>query len=161
VSQSVRSVVGPMREPLVFSMRVALRQPQAAYSTGPRRAAPEGRGLRAGRAMVDGLAARFPGGLQSGSHPAIRIPEPALGYPRSHRRLPAPGAQAGTTTAPRGLKRRKDLISEMVDSGAEFVREGGSHTIFRNGRTGSLIPVPRHAEIGESLARKIVRDAKR
>jgi len=49
----------------------------------------------------------------------------------------------------------------MVDSGAELVREGGSHTIYRNGRTGVLIPVPRHAEIGETLARKIVRDAKR
>jgi predicted RNA binding protein YcfA (HicA-like mRNA interferase family) len=49
----------------------------------------------------------------------------------------------------------------MVESGAELVREGGSHSIFRNGRTGTLIPVPRHAEIGESLARKIVRDAKR
>lgn len=40
------------------------------------------------------------------------------------------------------------------------IREGGSHTIFRS-RTGALIPVPRHAEIGESLARKIVRDARR
>ena len=49
----------------------------------------------------------------------------------------------------------------MVESGAERVREGASHTIFRNGRTGTLIPVPRHAEIGESLARKIVRDARR
>jgi predicted RNA binding protein YcfA (HicA-like mRNA interferase family) len=48
----------------------------------------------------------------------------------------------------------------MLDSGAELVREGASHTIFR-GRNGKLIPVPRHAEIGESLARKIVRDAKR
>ncbi len=48
----------------------------------------------------------------------------------------------------------------MLESGAELVREGGSHTIFRS-RTGALIPVPRHAEIGESLARKIVRDVKR
>ncbi len=48
----------------------------------------------------------------------------------------------------------------MLDSGAELLREGGSHTIFRS-RTGALIPVPRHTEIGESLARKIVRDVKR
>jgi mRNA interferase HicA len=65
------------------------------------------------------------------------------------------------TSAPRGLKKRKDLIREMINSGAELVREGGNHTIFRNGRTGALIPVPRHAEIGDSLARKIVRDAMR
>jgi len=48
----------------------------------------------------------------------------------------------------------------MDDSGAELLRAGGSHTIFRS-RTGMLVPVPRHAEIGEGLARKIVRDAKR
>jgi mRNA interferase HicA len=73
------------------------------------------------------------------------------------RRLPT----AGVTSAPRGLKKRKELIREVLDSGAELLREGGNHTIFRNGRTGALIPVPRHADIGESLARKIVRDARR
>jgi mRNA interferase HicA len=111
--------------------------------------------------MVGGFTARLPGRIQPGAHPTLRIPEPALGHPRSRRRLPAPGAQAGTAPPPRSLKKRKDLVREMLDSGAELVREGGNHTIFRNGRTGSLIPVPRHAEIGESLARKIARDAKR
>ena len=113
------------------------------------------------RALVDGFVAGLPGRVQPGYYPARRVPEPALSHSRSRRRLPPPGAPAGTTTAPRGLKKRKDLIREMVESGAELVREGGSHSIFRNGRTGTLIPVPRHAEIGESLARKIVRDAKR
>jgi mRNA interferase HicA len=111
--------------------------------------------------MVDGLAAYVPGRVLAGPHAAVRLPEPGPCPSRPRRRLPPPGASAGTTTAPRGLKKRKDLIRDMLDSGAELVREGGSHTIFRNGRTGTLIPVPRHAEIGESLARKIVRDAQR
>ena len=57
--------------------------------------------------------------------------------------------------------KRKDLIRELVRHGAELVREGGSHTIYRNQRTGELIPVPRHGEVAEKLAQKIVRDAKR
>ncbi len=111
--------------------------------------------------MVGGLDAGVSGRVQPGPHPTLGIPEPALGYPRSRRRLPAPSKEASKAPAPRRLKKRKDLVREMLDSGAELVREGGSHTIFRNGRTGTLIPVPRHAEIGESLARRIVRDAKR
>jgi len=159
VSTMIRSVVGRQSEPLVFSARAARREAQAACPIGGSVAATGGRGLRARWSLVDSLAAGVSGRLQSGAHSASRLPEPALGHPRSRRRLPAPGAQAGATT-PRGLKKRKDLIREMVDSGAELLREGGSHTIFRS-RTGMLVPVPRHAEIGEGLARKIVRDAKR
>ena len=110
--------------------------------------------------MVGGLDAGLPRRVQPGAHEAIGLHKPALGHPRPRRRLPAPGPQAGAPSAPRGLKKRKDLIREMLDSGAELLREGGSHTIFRS-RTGTLVPVPRHAEIGEGLARKIARDARR
>jgi len=57
------------------------------------------------------------------------------------------------------LVKRKDLIRQLAALGAELVREGASHTVYRNPRTGRNIPVPRHAEIAEGLARKILRDA--
>jgi mRNA interferase HicA len=57
--------------------------------------------------------------------------------------------------------KRKDLIRRIVELGAVFDREGGDHTIYRNPRTGSLVPVPRHAEINELTAKKIIRDASR
>jgi mRNA interferase HicA len=136
-------------------------QPQAARSIETGRIAPQRCRLRAERAVVVGLVACLPGRIQPRSHATLGIPELALGYPRSRRRSSAPGSQGAAAPVSRGLRKRKDLIREMLDSGAELVREGGNHTIFRNGRTGTLIPVPRHHEIGEPLARKIVRDAKR
>jgi hypothetical protein len=47
----------------------------------------------------------------------------------------------------------------MTAYGAVFVREGAGHSIYQNPRTQVLIPVPRHAEVNENLARKILRDA--
>ena len=161
MSQSTGAVARSALGFLVSSRRGVLCQVQAGQSTGTNAVEASRRRLRTGRTLVGGFAACLLGGLLAGAHAAVRLPKPAPGHPRSRRRLPPPGAPAGTTTAPRGLKKRKDLIREMVESGAERVREGASHTIFRNGRTGTLIPVPRHAEIGESLARKIVRDARR
>jgi predicted RNA binding protein YcfA (HicA-like mRNA interferase family) len=57
--------------------------------------------------------------------------------------------------------KRRDLVRQIVVLGAVLVREGAAHTIYQNPRTGQLIPVPRHAEINEALARKIVRDARK
>jgi mRNA interferase HicA len=34
-------------------------------------------------------------------------------------------------------------------------REGSRHTIFTNPATGAKVPIPRHAEIDNRLARKI------
>ena len=48
------------------------------------------------------------------------------------------------------------MATKIITPGTDTYRA----TIFR-GRNGELIPVPRHAEIGEGLARKIVRDARR
>lgn len=57
--------------------------------------------------------------------------------------------------------KRKDVIRRIKELGAVLDREGGEHSIYRNLRTGQLVPVPRHAEINELTAKKIIRDAGR
>lgn len=57
--------------------------------------------------------------------------------------------------------KRRELVQRIIDLGAVFVREGAGHTIYRNPRIDLNIPVPRHNEIAEGLARKIIRDASR
>ncbi|MBA2525413.1 MAG: type II toxin-antitoxin system HicA family toxin [Pyrinomonadaceae bacterium] len=54
--------------------------------------------------------------------------------------------------------KRADLIRHIESHGCLFVREGGSHTVFRNPATGSSTTVPRHREIKKQLARKICDD---
>ncbi|MBA3355589.1 MAG: type II toxin-antitoxin system HicA family toxin [Pyrinomonadaceae bacterium] len=54
--------------------------------------------------------------------------------------------------------KRADLIRHIQSHGCLFVREGGSHTVYRNLATGSLSTVPRHREIKKQLARKICDD---
>ena len=52
--------------------------------------------------------------------------------------------------------KRKALVKHLVRYGAEFIREGARHSIYQlNGR---FTAVPRHAEIVDSLARKICKD---
>lgn len=55
------------------------------------------------------------------------------------------------------MKRRR-LIKHLEKQGCEFLREGGSHTVFVNRRTRKATTIPRHREINEFLARKICRD---
>ena len=55
--------------------------------------------------------------------------------------------------------KRRSLIRALLDCGAEFVREGGKHSVYRNPRTSVLLEVPRHTEVPEYLARKLIRDA--
>jgi mRNA interferase HicA len=57
--------------------------------------------------------------------------------------------------------KRKELVRRLAELGAVFVREGGRHSYYVNPRTGDAIPVPRHTEIKEGLAKKILRDAER
>ena len=54
--------------------------------------------------------------------------------------------------------KRRDLIMHLEAHGCEFLREGGSHTIYVNRPKGKSSSVPCHAEINEFLARKICRD---
>jgi len=54
--------------------------------------------------------------------------------------------------------KRRDLIKRIEGFGSQLLRHGGKHDIYHNPKTGATQPVPRHKEINEILARKIVRD---
>ena len=53
--------------------------------------------------------------------------------------------------------KRVDLIRSIEASGCVLVRHGGRHDWYRNPVTGVSQPVPRHREIKEPLARRIIR----
>ncbi len=53
--------------------------------------------------------------------------------------------------------KRIDLIKAIEAFGCEFIRHGGKHDWYRNPQTGVAQPVPRHREIKESLAKRILR----
>lgn len=53
--------------------------------------------------------------------------------------------------------KKKELERKLSDAGWWFVRHGGKHDIWTDGSIEE--PVPRHAEINELLARKILRKA--
>ncbi len=53
--------------------------------------------------------------------------------------------------------KRKDLIRTLEQMGCTFIRHGGKHDWYRNVDTGMCQPVPRHVEINEHLARRIIR----
>ncbi|MCB9592819.1 MAG: type II toxin-antitoxin system HicA family toxin [Sandaracinaceae bacterium] len=57
--------------------------------------------------------------------------------------------------------KRRELIKRLTSLGATFVHEGGKHTVYRNPSTGMLLAVPRHTEIGDGLAQRLLRDAAR
>ena len=54
--------------------------------------------------------------------------------------------------------KRRDLIKRIEGFGCELLRHGGKHDIYHNPKTGSTQPVPRHREINEILAKKIIKD---
>jgi predicted RNA binding protein YcfA (HicA-like mRNA interferase family) len=53
--------------------------------------------------------------------------------------------------------KQADLIRIITANGAVFVRHGGDHDYYRNHATGISEAVPRHREIKEQLARKIIK----
>ena len=53
--------------------------------------------------------------------------------------------------------KNRDLIKKLNQAGFEMVRNGGNHDIFKKGNI--EIPVPRHKEINEMTAKKILKDA--
>jgi predicted RNA binding protein YcfA (HicA-like mRNA interferase family) len=53
--------------------------------------------------------------------------------------------------------KRVDLIRAIEGIGCEFVRHGGKHDWYRNPITGVSQPVPRHREIKDGLARRIIK----
>jgi len=56
--------------------------------------------------------------------------------------------------------KRIDLIREIEGFGCALVRHGAKHDWYRNQNTGVSQPVPRHREIKEGLAKKIIRSLK-
>lgn len=54
--------------------------------------------------------------------------------------------------------KRRDLIQRIESAGCVLLRHGGKHDIYHNPKTGATQPIPRHKEINEILARKIIRD---
>ena len=53
--------------------------------------------------------------------------------------------------------KRRDLERRLRIAGCFLKREGGSHSIWINPKNGVTETVPRHVEIKEPLARKILK----
>ncbi len=53
--------------------------------------------------------------------------------------------------------KRRELEKRLRHAGCYLKREGGSHALWINPRTGAIEAVPRHAEVKELLAKKILK----
>jgi predicted RNA binding protein YcfA (HicA-like mRNA interferase family) len=53
--------------------------------------------------------------------------------------------------------KRGDLLRHLRRHGCYLKREGGSHSLWTNPRTGEVEAVPRHTEVSDRLAAKICR----
>ena len=53
--------------------------------------------------------------------------------------------------------KRKELEKRLRKAGCYLKREGGSHSLWINPKTGVIEAVPRHAEVKELLAKKILK----
>jgi mRNA interferase HicA len=47
--------------------------------------------------------------------------------------------------------KRKAFVRELARAGCELHRHGKKHDLYRNPRNGRKAPVPRHAEVKDSL----------
>ena len=54
--------------------------------------------------------------------------------------------------------KRVDLLRKLGELGCELIRHGAKHDWYRNPSTGVSQAVPRHREVNEHLARKIIRE---
>lgn len=52
----------------------------------------------------------------------------------------------------------RDLIAHLREHGAEFLCEGGHHSVYVHRGNRKSIAVPRHREVNDSLCRKICKD---
>ena len=53
--------------------------------------------------------------------------------------------------------KNRDLILKLKKNGCVFLRHGGNHDWYHNPKTNVCQPIPRHREINERLARKIIK----
>ena len=51
--------------------------------------------------------------------------------------------------------KRRDLIKKLLDAGFVLVRNGSNHDVYAKGSVTE--PIPRHNEVPEGLARKILK----
>ena len=107
------------------------------------------------RRKVSWLFERLSGPLDPGGIPAGSQGSPSGPLRNLFRRTPSWDQKSRRIGI--GVKRR-DLISKVESAGAVLLRHGGKHDIFHNPKTGVTQPIPRHKEINELLARKILRD---
>ncbi|MBX7207972.1 MAG: type II toxin-antitoxin system HicA family toxin [Verrucomicrobiaceae bacterium] len=56
--------------------------------------------------------------------------------------------------------KHRDLVRALEQHGCVLLRHGAKHDIYHNPKTGNSEPVPRHREINELLARKIIKSLK-
>ncbi|RUM38277.1 MAG: addiction module toxin, HicA family [Desulfobulbus sp.] len=54
--------------------------------------------------------------------------------------------------------KRRDLERKLRMAGCYLKREGGSHSLWINPKNGVIEAVPRHKEIKEPLAKKILKN---
>jgi predicted RNA binding protein YcfA (HicA-like mRNA interferase family) len=54
--------------------------------------------------------------------------------------------------------KRRELVQRLEKNGCTLLRHGARHDIYHNPQTGKSQPVPRHAEVNEILAKKIIKD---
>lgn len=54
--------------------------------------------------------------------------------------------------------KKADLEKKLRKAGCFLKREGASHSLWMNPKTGVIEAVPRHKEIKEPLAKKILRN---
>ncbi|MBC2695073.1 MAG: type II toxin-antitoxin system HicA family toxin [Desulfobacteraceae bacterium] len=53
--------------------------------------------------------------------------------------------------------KRKKLIKTIKSNGCFFVRHGANHDWYKNSQSGKSQPIPRHTEIEEGLAKRIIK----
>ncbi|MGA1622531.1 MAG: type II toxin-antitoxin system HicA family toxin [Synechocystis sp.] len=53
--------------------------------------------------------------------------------------------------------KRRDLIAFLEHAGCVLIRHGAKHDIYHNPDNGKTEPVPRHRDINERLAQKIIK----
>ncbi len=57
--------------------------------------------------------------------------------------------------------KHRDLVAQLLGADCVLLRHGAKHDIYHNPRTGRSEPVPRHREINELLAKKILKSLAR
>ena len=53
--------------------------------------------------------------------------------------------------------KRRDLVAKLEEAGCALLRHGGKHDVYHNPSTGRSEPVPRHRDVNEVLAKKILK----